>query len=181
MLTSEDIKRANETLEKLPFKGKGYVMVNKRVQAFRELCPNGTIKTEIVNLEGGVVTMRAEIWDDEKLLATGLAQEKETSSYINKTSFIENCETSAVGRALGFLGIGVDDSISTADELANALTQQEALKKPISEKEQKVLVSMIEKRGLELKKVLNGIELEKVTGEAYLDAVKRLEKIPELC
>lgn len=181
MLTSDDIKRVNETLEKLPFKGKGYVMVNKRVQAFRELCPNGTIKTEIVNLENGVVTMRAEIWDDEKLLATGLAQEKETSSYINKTSFIENCETSAVGRALGFLGIGVDDSISTADELANALTQQEALKKPISEKEQKVLVSMIEKRGLELKKVLNGMELEKVTGEAYLDAVKRLEKIPELC
>lgn len=181
MITSADIKRVNENLEKLPFKGKGYVMVNKRVQAFRELCPNGTIKTEIVDLVDGVVTMRAEVWNDDKLLATGMAQEKETASYINKTSFIENCETSAVGRALGFLGIGVDDSMATADELANALTQQESLKKPITEKEQKVLVSMIEKRGLELKKVLNGMELEKVTGEVYLDAIKRLNKIPEIC
>ena len=181
MLTSADIKRANENLEKIPFKGKGYVMVNKRVEAFRALCPNGTIKTEIVKLEDGVVYMRAEIWNDGILLATGYAFEKESSSYINKTSFIENCETSAVGRALGFLGIGVDDSMASADELANALTQQELLKAPISKKEQKILVNMIEKRGLELAKVLNGMELEKVTGEAYQDAIKRLEKIPEIC
>ena len=181
MFTSEDLKRVNETLEKLPFKGKGYVMVNKRVQAFREICPNGTIKTEIISLVDGVVTMRAEIWDEDRLLATGLAQEKETASYINKTSFIENCETSAVGRALGFLGIGNDDSMASAEELANALMQQEALKKPISKKDQQILINMIEKRGLDLEKVLNGMKLENVTGEVFMDAVKRLEKIPESC
>ena len=181
MITSEDLKRVNETLEKLPFKGKGYVMVNKRVQAFRDICPNGTIKTDIIKLEDGVVYMKAEVWNEGQLLSTGLAFEKESSSYINKTSFIENCETSAVGRALGFLGIGNDDSMASAEELVNALQQQEALKNPISKKEQKILTNMIEKKGLNIEKVLNGTPLENVTGEAYLDAIKRLEKLEDVC
>lgn len=181
MITSEDITRANEALTKIPFKGKAYAMVNERIKAFRQICPMGQIRTDIVALDDGVVTMKTEIVVDGEVVATGFAQEKESASYINKTSFIENCETSAVGRALGFLGIGVDDSISSADELANALTQQDQLKSPISKKEQKILTNMIEKRGLELAKVLNGLELEKVTGEQYQDAIKRLEKIPEIC
>lgn len=180
MITSEDITRANENLTKIPFKGKGYAMVNERIKAFRQICPMGQIVTSIVSLENGVVTMKAEIFVDGVIVADGLAQEKETSSYINKTSFIENCQTSAIGRALGFLGIGIDDSISSADELANALTQQEEMKKTISAKEQKVLVNMIEKRGLNVETVLNGTPLEKVTVESYMDAIKRLEKVPEV-
>ena len=57
-----------------------------------------------------------------------MAQEKETSSFINKTSFIENCETSAVGRALGFAGIGIDGSMASAEEVANAIIQQDQQK-----------------------------------------------------
>lgn len=181
MLTAEDIKRANDGLAKIPFKGKGYVMVNERVKAFRQICPMGQIMTEIISNVDGVVTMRTSIVVDGVVVATGTAFERETASYINKTSYIENCETSAVGRALGFLGIGVDDSLASADELANALSTQEALKKPISEKEQKILVNMVEKRGLDLKTVLNGLTLEKVTGEQYQDAIKRLNKIEEIC
>ena len=119
MITSEDIARANDNLKSIPVKGKNYVMVTERIKAFRQICPMGEIVTELICLEDGVVTMRTTISIDEKVVATGYAQEKETSSYINKTSFIENCETSAVGRALGFLGIGIDESMASADELVN--------------------------------------------------------------
>ena len=60
------------------------------------------------------------------IVATGHAQEDKASSNINKTSYVENCETSAVGRALGFLGIGIETSIATADEVAMAIAKQEA-------------------------------------------------------
>jgi hypothetical protein len=127
----KDLKRVNESLTTVDVKGKGYVEVNKRVMAFREIEPNGTIATEIVNITadkngGGIVTMKATVFDGAgRILATGTAQEKESSSYINKTSYIENCETSAVGRALGFCGIGVDSSIASAEEVENAIRQQE--------------------------------------------------------
>jgi hypothetical protein len=66
--------------------------------------------------------MKASIFDkNDRLIATGTAYEKESSSFINKTSFIENCETSAWGRALGNLGIGIDNSIGSADEVKNAI------------------------------------------------------------
>ena len=100
-------------------------MVTERIKGFRNICPDGSITTEIISLVDGVVTMKATITDETgKVIATGLAQEKETSSFINKTSFIENCETSAVGRALGFAGIGVDGSMASAEEVANAIMNQ---------------------------------------------------------
>ena len=124
----KDLLKVNEKLNTLPVKGKNYVMVNERVKAFRELFPMGTISTTIEHLGDGMVVMRTIVSDGDLVLATGLAYEKETSSYINKTSYIENCETSAVGRALGFLGIGIDASMASAEEVANAINQQEAMK-----------------------------------------------------
>lgn len=120
----EDLKKANEQLKGIDVKGKSYIEVNQRIKAFRMLYPEGTIKTEIIYMDNGVVTMRANIYNDAKLLATGTAQEKESSSFINKTSFVENCETSAVGRALGMLGIGIDTSIASAEEVINAINNQ---------------------------------------------------------
>lgn len=126
-ITYEQIKAVNEVLDKLPVKGKGYVQVNERIKGFRQLFPNGCIETEIIEMGEGVVTMKAIVSDGEgHVLGTGLAQEKESASFINKTSYIENCETSAVGRALGFVGIGVDGSMASADEVANAILQQNA-------------------------------------------------------
>ena len=125
----QDIKRVNEGLQSIDVKGKNYVEVNKRVMAFRELEPNGTITTDIVSCEGGVVVMKATVLNGNgQILGTGYAYEKESSSFINKTSYIENCETSAVGRALGFCGIGVDTSIASAEEVMNAIKQQETQK-----------------------------------------------------
>lgn len=125
-MTFEEITKVNQKLEKLDDgKLKGYVMVSERIKGFRELCPNGRIETEIVSLENGVVIMKAFIYDEEgRLLSTGYAQEKEGSSFINKTSYIENAETSALGRALAWLAIGTDKSIASAEELVNAVVNQ---------------------------------------------------------
>ena len=126
MVTFEQIKKANESIKTTDIKGKEYAEVNQRVKAFRMCHPNGAIFTEIVSLENGIVTIKATVHNDEGTpLATGYAQEKESSSYINKTSYIENCETSAVGRALGFCGFGIDTSIASADEVANAVHNQQ--------------------------------------------------------
>lgn len=125
-MTFEDLKRVNEGVKRIEVKGKAYACVAARVQAFRELFPNGRIETEILTMDAGVVTMRSTIYDEQgNILATGHAQEKETASQVNKTSFIENCETSAVGRALGMLGIGSDEQMASAEEVANAINQQE--------------------------------------------------------
>jgi hypothetical protein len=120
----DDIKKVNETLRTLDVKGKAYVEVNERIKAFRMLFPEGTIETEILSLMDGVVTMKATVSVDGKVLGVGHAQEKEESSFINKTSFVENCETSAVGRALGMVGIGIDTSVASAEEVENAILNQ---------------------------------------------------------
>lgn len=135
MLTAELLQKANEQISTVPIKGKEYAQVTERVKAFRAICPGGRITTDIISLEDGVVTMKAEVRDENgDLIATGLAQEKETSNFINKTSFIENCETSAVGRALGFAGIGVDGTMASAEELANAVINQDEKQKKTAKK-----------------------------------------------
>lgn len=96
--------------------------------------PEGSIITDLVQLENGICTIKAVIKNGELVLGTGIAQEKESSSYINKTSYIENCETSAVGRALGMCGFGIDVSVCSAEELQNALNNQEKTAKKGEEK-----------------------------------------------
>lgn len=114
-------------LPTMNIKGKNYVMVKDRVAAFRSVCPGGAITTEIVNTDGVTVTIRATVADEDgRVLAQAHAQEKYNSTAINKTSALENCETSAVGRALGLLGIGIDDSFASANEVQNAQAQQYA-------------------------------------------------------
>ena len=120
-----DIAIANEKMKSVDIKGKSYMEVNQRIKAFRMLCPNGSIRTEMISNESGVCIFRAVIFDGEgNLLGTGTAYEKEDSSFINKTSYIENCETSAVGRALGMCGFGIDVSVASAEEVQNAINNQ---------------------------------------------------------
>ena len=126
MITFEQIAKANETIRTTDIKGKEYAEVNQRIKAFRMVYPNGQIETSIINLQNGVVLMQARITNEDGLvIGTGYAQEKEESSFINKTSFIENCETSAVGRALGMCGFGIDTSVASAEEVQNAIANQE--------------------------------------------------------
>lgn len=121
----EDLEKVNKELTGIDVKGKEYVEVNKRVLAFRKLYPEGTIETEILSLENERVVIKAIVKNENLVLATGIAYEKENSTFINKTSYIENCETSAVGRALGFLGIGIETSIASKEEVETAILNQE--------------------------------------------------------
>ena len=130
MITFEQIQKANEGLASIDVKGKDYVMVPERIRAFRTLFPEGFIKTDILSMENGVCVMKTKVGyyenGHEIVLGTGLAYEKESNGYINKTSYIENCETSAVGRALGFLALGIDGGgICSAEELVNAVKNQD--------------------------------------------------------
>lgn len=127
------LKEANDTLAKVDIKGKDYVPVSERIKAFRTIYPRGQILTEIIGLDNGVCTMKASVYDDEgHLLGTGHSQEKEGSAFINKTSFIENCETSCIGRALGSCGIGLDNGFASFEEVANAKIQQGEKVEPIA-------------------------------------------------
>ena len=141
-MTFEDLQKANATIKTLDVKGKDYAEVNQRIKAFRMLYPEGTIETEMLSNENGVCVFKASVYaykrskhylatnvgwkqeDEEILLGTGTAYEKENSTFINKTSYIENCETSAVGRALAMCGIGIDTSIASAEEVQNAINNQ---------------------------------------------------------
>lgn len=126
-MTFQDILEVNASLSTISIRGKEYVEVNKRVAAFRRLFPEGCITTSVETFGDGTILAKAEIMDGQgKLLASGLAYEEQKSSAINKTSFVENCETSAVGRALGFLGIGIDTAIASYEEVSQAIEQQEA-------------------------------------------------------
>lgn len=124
-----DLAIANETIKTTDIKGKEYAEVNQRIKAFRMLYPTGTIETSMLSNENGICIFKASVYDDlHNLLGTGTAYEKEDSSFINKTSYIENCETSAVGRALGMCGFGIDVSVASAEEVANAINNQEPTK-----------------------------------------------------
>jgi len=111
-------------LKTIEIKGKSYVMVNERIAYFRETYPEGSIITELLSSTDGVHTFKAMAISNGNVLATGHASEKDGSSFINKTSALENAETSAVGRALGILGIGIDNSIASAEEVSNAVKNQ---------------------------------------------------------
>ena len=112
-------------LETVNIKGKEYVTVNERIKAFRQNFAGWSLETEIVELTDERCVMKAVIKDDKgDIKATGTAYELANSTYINKTSYVENCETSAWGRALGNLGIGVDTSIASAEEVQNAVNNQ---------------------------------------------------------
>ena len=109
-------------------KGKEYVEVNQRLLFFRneKKYEGWSIETAFLVLDSESCVAQTTISDNEgRVIAQGTAQEDKSSSYINKTSYIENCETSAVGRALAMLGIGIETSIASSNEVSMAIAKQE--------------------------------------------------------
>ena len=103
---------------------KQYQTVAYRIHKFREEHPDWTVMTELISADDARVVVKATIANDkQQVIATGYAEEVRGSSNINSTSALENCETSAVGRALAFFGLAGTE-IASADEVANAITQQ---------------------------------------------------------
>lgn len=178
MITREQIIKANKDLPTVNIKGKEYVMVKDRVKALREVFPDFSIMTEILNIDEESVTIRATIIDESgNIKATGHAHELKGASPINRTSYVENAETSAIGRAIGLLGIGIDDSFGSADEVANAMKQQADEK--VSTREAKVLKMMMEKHNIEVKKVLEWIgasSVDEMTKEQYVTVSREIDK-----
>lgn len=105
-------------------KGKDYILVKDRVLYFNDECPNGCIQSRLLSApESRTVVVKAKVTPDvsnPERYFTGLAQEEWGQGQVNKTSALENAETSAVGRALGFMGIGVIDSVASGDEMRKA-------------------------------------------------------------
>jgi 2',3'-cyclic-nucleotide 2'-phosphodiesterase (5'-nucleotidase family) len=129
-------------------RGKQYVEVNERIKFFRqeEQYKNWTLMSEFTHLDADVAVCKATIADDKgRVVSTGHAHEERGSSNINKTSFVENCETSAIGRALAMLGIGIDTSIASANEVEEAIAkQQEMIDDPKVQKLSKALDAPVE-------------------------------------
>ena len=181
-MTFEELQKANQSIATTNIKGKEYAEVNQRIKAFRMLYPEGTIHTELISNADGVCVFKASVYANgdatiNSLLGTGHAYERESSSFINKTSYIENCETSAVGRALGMCGFGIDTSVCSAEELNNAIINQEA-SKPITKSQVKILVSLAEKKESDLSDICDYFKvgrLEELTVEEYSKCIRMLE------
>lgn len=114
---------------KVNIHGKEYETVASRVQRFRTDHPKLSLETVIVERNDKEVVIRAIISDGDVRLATGFAEEQRQSSTINRTSALENAETSAIGRALAAFGYGGTEYAS-ADEVAQAIGQQSAPNRP---------------------------------------------------
>lgn len=163
-------------LATVKIKGKDYVMVNERIKAFRNNFKGFSLETEIIDITSESCTMRAVVRDDTgRIIATGTAQERKQSSNINNTSYVENCETSAWGRALGNLGIGVDTSICSAEELSFALTNQKATEeREQSEKAEKQAIKNFQKDMDSAEPIITKATLEKLN-----TLIAEMNKSPE--
>lgn len=150
-ITFEDLQKANELIKTMDIKRKNketgeyetkkYAQVNERIKAFRSVYPTGFITTDIIYQCDDLVIVKATAGYYEQMkpkdlprlctemqqviLATGTAYEREGSSFINNTSYIENAETSAIGRCMAMCGFGIDSSIASVEEVNNAKAQDE--------------------------------------------------------
>ena len=105
--------------------GKSYATVALRIAIARRVLGTALdIVTKIVSIDKETVVMQSDIYVDGQHVSTGHSEEKRNSSKINQTSALENCETSATGRALAFLGF-ISDGIASAEEVSTAIMQQD--------------------------------------------------------
>lgn len=195
-ITYEDIQKANKLINTTDIKGKEYAEVNQRIKAFRSVYPVGTIETEILSNTNGVCVIKATVKDEAgKILATGHAYEVEGSSFINKTSYLENSETSAIGRALGMCGFGIDTSVASADEVMNAQMNQDtgrsrgtnsakasADTELIDLAKVNSVKAILKEKGISEKTILENYKLKKLedmTTNQYINCMSRLRNTPK--
>lgn len=171
-------------METISIKGKQYVTVNERLKAFRteQVYAGWTLKTIVHELTNDVAVMEAQIIDkDGRIRANGFAREVRTQpgSMVNATSYVENCETSAWGRALGNLGIGIDESICSAQELLVAVgMQNSAPAAPVSAKGN--VIRPDDKKPVELPAELQTTAEEQDAFEGVLADIESVENYQNL-
>lgn len=140
------------TLKTINIQNKPYVEVNERLKHFRSTYIGYSLISEVVDINDTSITIKATVFDDKQNpIASGIAQEVKGSSFINKLSHVENCETSAWGRALANFGIGIEAAVASYNEVANAKLNQT---KP---KVEKVEEPDLPLKDFDLAEVLGGI------------------------
>lgn len=116
--------KTNLAVKAVKIKGKDYVLVSDRILAFNQEYPKGSITTTLVSSpESQTFIIKATVIPDvdtPQRQFTGYSQATIGQGMVNQTAALENAETSAVGRALGMMGIGVLNSIASADEIRKA-------------------------------------------------------------
>ena len=152
--------------------GKEYAEVHTRVNYFRsqEKYKDWSEDTNIIQCADDMswVLMKATIsYPDGRIASTGHAFEKQDGSRINQRNHVENCETSALGRALGKLGIGSDGSIATYEEVINSIDN----KKKDEVKETHIVLDIGDDN---YSKVLKYIETQK-DNKSFEDIIETLQ------
>ena len=106
-------------------KGKDYKLIVQRVNEFRQTHPEFGVETEVLHHDEIRVVAQVRIFDEQgRIRGSGVAEEFREASRINKTSAMENCETSAFGRALASMGYGGDVAYASAEEVVNAMNTE---------------------------------------------------------
>ena len=174
-----------KNLKTINIKGKEYVEVNERLKYFRENYKDYALTTEVLQCTDEHCVMKASIFNSEGVvMATGHAHEKQSSNFINKVSFVEVCETSAWGRALGNFGIGIDSSVASADEVTNAIAQEDkprgmSTKKSTSKKKlttaqfDAMMKAINDKQGLLVEQRMENYTMEEAQRRQLNDAIKQ--------
>lgn len=184
MANYADILRVNDEMKKIDIKGNSYSQVAERIKAFRKLYPEGFICTDLLSNENGVCIIKTTVGfvdenGERRVLGTGIAYEKEGSSFINKTSYIENCETSSCGRALGMCGLGIDSDVASAEETQNAQLQQDAMK-PITAEKRKSLEKTCKEDGIPeeyICELYSVSEIKELTEAKFVNLVSNWDKM----
>lgn len=161
-------------------RGKEYQTVALRVTKFRADKEEWSLTTEIVSRDDECVVMKATIANEQgRILATGHAEEYRKSSQVNKTSALENAETSAIGRALAAAGWGGTE-FASANEVQNAIHQQEnAPVGGMPDDEYNRLTAKMKTAGVpaaKLHETFGVSDLRALTQDQYAAAMKRLDK-----
>lgn len=161
-------------------RGKEYQTVALRVTKFRADKEEWSLTTEIVSRDEECVVMKATISNEQgRVLATGHAEEYRKSSQVNKTSALENAETSAIGRALAAAGYGGTE-FASANEVQNAIHQQEDQPADVMpDEEYNRLVAKMKTAGVvaaKLHETFGVSDLRHLTRDQYVAAMKRLDK-----
>ena len=97
-----------------------YETVETRLNRFWETYPDGRVETTLMNYDGDTCIVRSVIWkhrDDAHPTATGYAHEIHTDRGVNATSFVENCETSSLGRCLANMGFATQGKRPSREEM----------------------------------------------------------------
>ncbi len=160
-----DIEKANSQIKSITLKrsykdkktgewkeiSNEYVEVKERVIAFRKLYPNGQIIPEITFTDNYVVCDATILTEEGHILSKGHARE-----LASKEFSLENCETSAIGRALGFCGLGISTSIASAEEM-NKVGEDEIFDEPMKDDLVKEFKNLYSKQ--DQVNILNGLKI----------------------